>query len=249
MKIVIRRVVAYIIDIMLVSLVATFLTSNTYINKDYEKYTNTYEEFAKYSNKYKNFIDDVEELNEKDKILDEDLNPLMDNYPDYRDYILQTDVDTITNKDRLNNIKDIIDNQYKLTSEDYAYKIVKLSVIQKIISVLCILMYFVVIQYYLNGQTLGKKLMKIQVKSNSDKELNIFNYLIRSLILNEVFISILNIICSLTLTKSGYIAYNQVIYYVTYIIEMTIIFMIMFDKNSRGLHDYAANTKVVDLGK
>lgn len=249
MKIVIRRVVAYIIDIMLVSLVATFLTSNTYINKDYEKYTNTYEEFAKYSNKYKNFIDDVEELNEKDKILDEDLNPLMDNYPDYRDYILQTDVDTITNKDRLNNIKDIIDNQYKLTSEDYAYKIVKLSVIQKIISVLCILMYFVVIQYYLNGQTLGKKLMKIQVKSNSDKELNIFNYLIRSLILNEVFISILNIICSLTLTKSGYIAYNQVIYYVTYIIEMTIIFMIMFDKNSRGLHDYVANTKVVDLGK
>ena len=249
MKIVIKRVVAYIIDIILVSLVATFLTSNAYINKDYEKYTKTYEEYTKYSNEYKDFITDVEDISKDDEISDKDFTSLINNYPNYKEYLLQTDDGTITNKDRLNDIKDIIDEHYKLTSEDYAYRLIKLSIIQKIISVLCILMYFVVIQYFLNGQTLGKKLMKLRVRSNSDKELTILNYFIRSLILNEVVITMLNVICSLTFSKGGYIIYNQIIYYVTYVIEMTILFMVMFDKNSRGLHDYAANTKVVDLGK
>jgi len=249
MKIVIKRVVAYIIDIIVVSLVATLLTSNTYINKDYEKYTKTYEEYAKYSNKYKDFLIDLEEISKYDEISDKDFTSLMDNYPDYRKYILKIDEDTVTNIDKLNYIKDTVHDQYKLKGEDYAYKLIKLSIIQKIISILCILMYFVVIQYYLGGQTLGKRLMKLQVKSNNGKKLTILNYFIRSLILNEVVITILNVICVLTLPKSGYLIYNQIIYYVTYVIEMTILFMIMFDKNSRGLHDYVSNTKVVDLGK
>lgn len=242
MKTIFKRVVAYIIDMFLVSLVATMLTSNSYINKDYNKYTDIYDEYSKYSNNYNDFIATIEEFNDKDTITIEDLNTLIEEYPEYKNYI--TNIDS---KDKLNNIKEEVQNQYKLVEEDYAYKLIKLSIIQKIISVLCILMYFVVIQYYLNGQTLGKKLMKLQVKSNNNKNLTILNYFIRSLILNEVVINVMNIICILVLSKSSYITYNQIIYFVTYIIEMTILFMIMFDKDNRGLHDYASNTRVIDL--
>ena len=50
----------------------------------------------------------------------------------------------------------------------------------------------------------------------------------------------------IVLSKSNYITYNQIIYVVTYILEMVIMFMIVFDKNNRGLHDYISNTKVIE---
>lgn len=247
MKITLKRVIAYLMDIILVSLVATFLTSNKYINKDYERYIKTYNEYEKYSNKYNDFLYDLEEFIDKDAITMEDLNLLIENYPEYKNYFEQINVDSIDDKENLTDIKEKVQEDYRLKEEDYAYKLAKLTVIQKIISILCILMYFVVIQYYLNGQTLGKKLVKLQVKSSSGKKLTILSYFIRSLILNEVAINILNIICISTLTKNVYITYNKVVYFVVYTLEMTILFMIMFDKNRRGLHDYVSDTIVEEV--
>ena len=76
-------------------------------------------------------------------------------------------------------------------------------------------------------------------------KLNILNYLIRSLIVNEVFINLVSLLCLIILSKNSYIALSKIIYVITYILEMTILFMIVFDKNNRGLHDYISNTKVV----
>lgn len=36
-------------------------------------------------------------------------------------------------------------------------------------------------------------------------------------------------------------------YVITYVIEVAIIFMMAFTKENRGLHDFAANTKVIEL--
>ena len=41
MKIVFKRFFAYFIDILLVSIIATFISSNSYMNKDYKKYEET----------------------------------------------------------------------------------------------------------------------------------------------------------------------------------------------------------------
>ena len=43
MKFVLKRIGAYLIDIILVSLVATLISSNNYINKDYEDFMNNYQ--------------------------------------------------------------------------------------------------------------------------------------------------------------------------------------------------------------
>lgn len=235
MKIIFKRLIAYIIDIIIVSLVATLLTSNNYINKDYNKYQETYKEYEKYATNYKDFISDLEELK---------ISELKDEYKNYNKYLENIDSEELSEKD-IKKIKTESKKEYKEKLKNYSYKLSKLSIIQKVISILCILLYFVVFQYYFNGQTLGKKLMKLHVVSNNGNTLTIENYFIRSLILNELIINIISIICILTLNKSSYIMYNEIIYYVTYVLEMTIIFMIMFDKNNRGLHDYASNTIVI----
>ena len=90
--------------------------------------------------------------------------------------------------------------------------------------------------------------MKLRVISNNNKKLNILNYLLRSLVLNEVLINGLSVIMVLVLSKNNYLIYNEIIYVVNYVLEMALIFMIVFDKNNRGIHDYVANTKVIFEG-
>jgi len=143
-------------------------------------------------------------------------------------------------------ILDKINENYFTIEKNYSYKLLKYSIIQNIITVMCILLYFVVFQFYFNGKTLGKKIMKIKVISNNDKTLTILNYFIRSLIVNEVFINVLNIIFITILSKNNFFVYSQIIYSITYILEMVIIFTIIFNKDNRGLHDYISNTKVVE---
>lgn len=244
MKVILKRVIAYILDIILVSLIATFITSNKYINKDYDKYIETYEEYQENNEEYNDFLLDLKEYYKDNKISEEEYEELKEISDYYLKYIENDLIDKEISSDDYDNIVSKIYSEYSNKELEYSYKLVKLSLIQNIISILCILMYFVVVQYYFNGQTIGKKIMKLQVISNNNK-LTILNYFIRSLIVNEIFINIISIICLIILNKNNYIIYSQVIYVITYILEIIMIYMIIFSKDNRGLHDIVSNTKVV----
>lgn len=219
-KIVFKRLVAHMIDGFLITMIATLITSNSYINKDYKEYNKTYNEYESFVEKYEESKESLDDALEYESITDDEYDKKIEKL----------------NKD------------YNEKTINYNYKIIKLSIVPTIINILLILLYFTVIQYYFNGKTLGKWIMKLKVVSNNNKNLNILNYLIRSLILNNVLINILNVIMILVLSKSNYIIYNNIIYIVSYAIEMSIIFMILFNKENKGLHDYIANTKVIYEG-
>ena len=221
MKIVFKRILAYMIDILLVSLISTLITSNSYINKDYKKYNEVYKKYEVVYDEYNESKENLQEKLEDKKISQKEY--------DKEEKKLNTSFD----KENIN----------------YNYKLIKLSVIPTTISILVILLYFVVIQYCFNGQTLGKWIMKLRVVSNNKKKLNMLNFLIRSLILNGVLINSLSVILIILLSKNNYLVYNEIIYVVNYVLEMAIIFMMVFDKNNRSVHDYIANTKVICEGE
>ncbi len=212
---ILRRFSAYLIDIIIVTLVSTFLTSNSYINKDYKKYLDTYDEYTTYYDDYVESRNKIEE--EKENITNEE----------YDQKIQELDTDYITN------------------IMDYDYKLTKLSFVPNFINILCILLYFVVIQFYFGGITLGKKIMKLKVESNNGKNLTIFNYFVRCLVLNGVFFNIISMVYLLVLSKNSYFIYNELIYILNYITQLAIIFTCLFVKKNRGLHDIIANTVVV----
>jgi len=164
MKIILKRVLAYMIDIILVSLIATLITSNSYINKDYNKYVKTYEEYEKVYEEHIDFLNNFQKFYEDKKISQEEYSKLIEDYEDYNTYLKNIEIDKKISSEEYNKFIENINEDYYDQEENYSYKIVKLSLIQTIISILCILMYFVVIQYYFNGQTLGKKIMKLQVQ-------------------------------------------------------------------------------------
>ena len=101
----------------------------------------------------------------------------------------------------------------------------------------------------MNGQTIGKKIMKLRVVSINDKKLNFWKYLIRIVILNNIWLSLINV-------GAVYIVSGVKFYYVTYVISMlsSLIYMlnlimVMFRKDNRGLHDMVVGSKVIQVNE
>ena len=128
------------------------------------------------------------------------------------------------------------------------YNVNKYNVVRSGISVGCTILYFALLQLLLDGQTLGKKIMKIKVVANrEDKKLNFGNYLIRTVILNNVIFSILFIVGIYLFDASIYYSYSMVVSYLQMFVLTVIMLMVVLRKDFRGLHDFAAGTKVIDL--
>jgi len=132
-------------------------------------------------------------------------------------------------------------NDYKDEIIELNYEVYKYRTYSSMFSATALILYFGVLPLVMNGQTLGKKIMKLRVVSNNEKKLNFWKYLIRIVILNNIWLSLINV-------GAVYVVSGVKFYYVTYVISMlsSLIYMlnlimVMFS----GLHDMVAGTKVI----
>ena len=128
---------------------------------------------------------------------------------------------------------------------DLGYDISKQTVIISIVSIVISLLYYVVYPCYNNGQTFGKKLMKIKIKKTNDKELTMNDLLIRSMINNSILVNIINVALVLFLGKNLYLSTSSFVSIIQYLVLTISLIMIAFTKNAQGLHDKAVHTEVV----
>lgn len=189
-----KRIVAYVFDVVIVTLLASILTYFLPENKEYNESVNEYSTL---------------------------LNNLTNEEMTQEEFIKKTN----------NMIYDINTN----------------SITINIVTTVLTISYFVVLAYFMNGQTLGKKLMNLKIVSSNKKKLTMNNYLIRGLVINSILMNILEIIFILVLNKQAYLKVNDIITYIfgiTYIITFG---MILFREDKKGLHDYLAGTKVISV--
>ena len=187
-----KRVLAYLVDVMIISFVSLLLT---YFVPTSENYNKLNKEFEALTIDYRNQEVTMEEYLEK--------------------------------------------------GTDINYQLNKEGVPQTIVSTVLSIIYFVVLAYFMNGETLGKKLMKIKITSNNDKKLTMNNYLIRALVIDSVLMNIITIITILLFSKDIYLTSYNIISYVFSFVYIVSLAMILFSKNGRGLQDILANTKVI----
>lgn len=189
-----KRIIAFVIDIVIVSLVVSLINLLP-IDPYQDKYKDTYE-------KYNEVVRKSTE----------------DGSHDYKDEIIELN-----------------------------YEVYKYRTYSSVFSAAALILYFGVLPLVMNGQTLGKKVMKLRVVSYNDKKLNFWKYLIRIVILNNIWLSLINV-------GAVYIVSGVKFYYVTYVISMISslvymlnLIMVMFRKDNRGLHDMVAGTKVIEV--
>lgn len=144
----------------------------------------------------------------------------------------------------------------KITKEEYLtkgseinYSLSKETVAESIVTLVITITYFVVFTYFMNGETIGKKIMKIKITSSNHKKLTMNNYLIRALIINSILLQFISILTILFLDKKTYLSVYNIISNVFSIIFVVSFMMILFRKDGRGLHDILANTKVISTEK
>lgn len=142
--------------------------------------------------------------------------------------------------------KEIDKDKYNIEIKEYNYILTKEGLISSIITISSLIIYFGILPYFLKGQTLGKKALHIKIVSNTDKQLNIGQYLLRMVILNNIIFRIVNVSGVYFLNKNSFYIYSSVISYIESLIETIIIFMVILRKDNRGLHDMISGTKVIE---
>lgn len=190
-----KRIVAYIIDILIVTVVVSAISMIPRIDpykKDYEK-------------AYNEYLDIVSDAQNENSV-------------DYKDRIIELN-----------------------------YDIYKYRVVSNIISAISLVGYFGILQMVMNGQTVGKKVLKIKVVSNNGKKLNFGNYFLRTLILNNIFFTVINMIAVYILKGSNFYYFTYIVNMLQSTIYMILIIMMVLRKDNRGLHDLLAGTKVIDV--
>lgn len=190
-----KRIGAYILDILIVSMITTVLANFSFLNPNKDAYSEKY-------------------------------NELVNVYEQYEE-------------------SEISEQEYNEAAIPISYELYRLNIPTVLVDIVCILLYFGVLPYFMKGQTIGKKLFQIRIVSANDKPVSLVQYLLRATVLGNVLISIASIlIITLMNADNFYIVYENV-NLVGYIIMYITLFMVLIRKDNRGLHDFVANTKVV----
>lgn len=187
-----KRLVAYILDAIIVSLIFSVLTM-----------------FIKESN---NLIN-----------LNNQLNTISENFINK----------TITMKEYFNQYSSI---EYLISKEMF---------LQNLFSLILMIGYFVILPYYYNGQTIGKKLMKIKIVKEDDK-LTINDLALRSLLSNGIAMTFIELALIFLIKDKAYFITISILSFIQFLLVITSIFMILYRKDKKALHDIVCKTLVVD---
>ena len=192
----IKRVFAYIIDMLIVYLISAIILAIPAINYDTEEYMNYYKEYTE-------IITSTEETTDE-----------------------------------------VIEKQNELT-----YKMTYLAKNSLVIQAITTFGYFGIAAYLMKGQTIGKKLQRIKVVSNDDKEMNQHLFILRSVILTNLIPQIASIIAIFTLKQNNWIIAETIIGNISLVISFALILVLIFRTDERSLHDIICKTKVIEVPK
>lgn len=129
--------------------------------------------------------------------------------------------------------------------QNLVYDSQKSMVLSSSIGVAIYIVYFVVFQTMYNGQTFGKKLLKLKVVSLDDTNASMSQMLLRYLFTASIFSGVLNIVLLYVMSKHAYMVTYLLLEVFEFIFIITSLLFVLYRKDKRGAHDLMANTKVI----
>lgn len=128
---------------------------------------------------------------------------------------------------------------------DLQYQYNKESILVDTVSVAITIGYFVIFQYFNKGQTIGKKLLKIRISGKDNKQVGIGQLILRSIIIYQILVNIVNLILITTVDKMFYWNIYSILTAAQSIFIVITMLFILYRKDKRGLHDIMSGTCVI----
>ncbi len=141
--------------------------------------------------------------------------------------------------------KEIDMNTYAVEVKNIGYQLSQKQGVVSLVTLFLSVLYFIVYQYYNNGQTVGKKLMKIRVSSSTNKEITMNSFIFRSLIINSILVDMISFAIVIFGNETTYFYGVAICGIIKYTLLLICGFMVMWSKSGMGLHDRIAHTTVV----
>ena len=134
--------------------------------------------------------------------------------------------------------------------EDYAsiaQDIDKNNAIYNVVNAFMIIGFFIVIPYFNDGKTLGKKIMKIKVVRDDGELLSMNNLVIRNFITTSLAYMMLSL-SLLYITPSMFYFLATIIFgFLQILLVILSAFMVIYRRDKRGFHDVLAHTSVIKI--
>lgn len=248
MKKIFKRLIAYIIDIFLITALSSAIMQLPLFNNDLANYNKYYKQTTKIQENYIKFNNDLKKYYKDKKLTKEEYDKLL-KYKDYNDVLEKYYKDDKLSKKDYSKLEQdsskLMEKEYKT----YYYKLNKSYKINNIIYIALILLYFVGVNLLTNGQTLGKKVMKLKIVNNSDEytKVSTFNYFLRALVLYNPLYYLMVLLGVELMSANSF--YNWMIVWsnIQNYLQILIMIMILARVDNRGLHELLSKTKVIEI--
>ena len=108
---------------------------------------------------------------------------------------------------------------------------------------------FVIMPYFLNGQTLGLFISKLRIERFTDGKLHLYQFFIRNVIIVGLGYTFLNTILIYFLNENNYYKTVSCVFVIQLILLFLSYIMVIRKREKRGLHEILSDTEVVSLRK
>lgn len=251
MKKVIFRILAFILDYAFVSIILLGLSYISYVNPDSSRINFQYQEYYRTNNRYNELSNKIDEYFEDGRLTEEEYDEIVTNYPDFFDIFDDIVIDQNIKTSEMEEYKTELSKRLVELNNEYGYNIQKLNIRFTIITIVVYILYFGILQYILKGQTIFKRLFKLRVVDNKNpkKRISLVKYIIRSILVCEIILSIIDILVLLLASKSNYIIFSNVLVNIKYVYEALFLVTMIVRDDARSIDDLLLNTKVVRFDK
>ena len=235
----VQRVAAYLIDIILVTLVSTMLISLVELAMPKNsQYIEAVDNYTKLTNE---FLDKLtESTNKKEEEKKEETVESSEEEETTGEVVEEPKEEETKTESTMVLLQEYMDSQQK-----NLYIIDKQSSLSSIFDIVLCIGYFGAFQFMNKGQTLGKKLCGIKVVSNGKKKYTYALSILRSVLNYGLISKTLLIILFLFLNENNFLIPVGLVEMVAILFNLTLIIMAAFVKNGRTLSDIICGTKVV----
>ena len=246
-----KRLLAYCIDMLVVSLIVTCLTSNSIINKHINEYNKYYKDYQEKYTNYTEVLIDLNDYYKDNKITTEEYNKLIKKHQDYEKQINKYYQNNSISKKDYNKLIKEINNDFSKEYKTINYNLSKYSIAYNIVYIIVIIAYFVFFNVITEGRTLGKKITRLKVVNSTDfnNKVNIVNYLVRAIILYNPLYYLLKTIGTYCFNVQDYYNFTFILTNFQNYLLLLIVIMIVIRRDNRGLHEVLSQTRVVELDK
>lgn len=132
-------------------------------------------------------------------------------------------------------------NKAAVTVQTYDKEII----IYKGLEIMILFGYFIIVPLCMNGQTIGKKLLKIKI-INEDNKLTYKNLIIRTLLITDLGVLVLTSISVFILPAVPYFIFKDVLGIAELVLLIIGVVTIFKNEKHIGFHDKLAHTEVVE---